>query len=334
MSRVLYILVLIGAGLFYLLYSDSLSFVLLTALIILPVMLLAQLIISAAFLKCSVKGSRITAFKGEPCEAAFTITNNSVFPLPNTTLKIKAVCAPTGAVSYSSVSVPIPALRTETVTVTIGSEHCSRTDITVESVKIFDLLRLFSVKRFRKKMHCSVYIIPKLRESFAEEARELLRLPAPEMPSETSTAPSFGGYPGDVCGYREFMQGDRLSLMHYKLSARFDKDIVKVLGTNSDRRFFLTADLSETDLSRRDAALERLMSVAYYLSAENAEVFMAVPDKPDSFEVLEIMRSEVTAAARLRDGADYFAVGRLLCGEYFPDAQSPAELIRVILRAN
>lgn len=329
MSRALYILILIGAGLFYLLYSDSLSFVLLTALLILPVMLLAQLIISAAFLKCSVKGSRITAFKGEPCEAAFTITNNSVFPLPNTTFRIKAVCFPSGDVSYSTVTVPIPALSTETVTVALGSEHCSRADITAESVKIFDLLRLFSVKRFRKKMHCSVYIIPKLRESFAEEARELLRLPAPETPLETSISRDIGsGYPGDVCDCREFRPGDRLSLMHYKLSARFDKDIVKVLSTDSELRFFLTADLSDNNLSKRDAAFERLMSVAYYLSAENAEVYMAVPDEPDSFEVLEIIRSEGTAAARIRDGADYFAIGRLLCGEYFPPAQGLAGFIR------
>lgn len=330
MSRVLYILVLIGAGLFYLLYSDSLSFVLLVALLILPVMLLAQLIISAVFLKCSVKSSRITAFKGEPCEAAFTVTNNSVFPLPNTAIRIKAVCCPTGDVSYSTVTVPIPALRTETVTVTLGSEHCSRVDITAEYVKIFDLLRLFSVKRFRKKLHCSVYIIPKLRESFASEARDILHLPAPETPSETSTVPSCGGYPGDVCGYREFMQGDRLSLMHYKLSARFDKDIVKVLSRNSDRRFFLTADLSDNDLSRRDAVFERLMSVAYYLSAENGEVYVAVPDEPESFEILEIMRSEGTAA-RVRDGADYFAAARLLCGRYFHDDKSPAGLIKVKL---
>ena len=56
----------------------------------------------------------------------------------------------------------------------------------------------------------------------------------------------------------------------------------------------------------------------------------AVPDEPESFEILEIMRSEGTAA-RVKDGADYFAAARLLCGVYFPDDKSPEGLIKVKL---
>lgn len=333
MTRFLYILILIGGTAFYLLFADTLSFVLLISLIILPVILLVQLIISAAFLKCSAKSSRVTSFRGEPCEAAFCISNNSVFPLPNTRLRIKTVCYPGGETYYSTVNIPLPALRTETVTVTLGSEHCCRAEITVESVKIYDLLRIFSARRFKRKLKCSAYIIPKLREQYAEEADELLNRSRTEMSEDSEAVRERGiGAPGDVCGFREFLPGDRLSLMHYKLSARFDKDIVKILNVSSESRFLLTADLSSDDPDKRDAALERLMSVAYYLAEHNAEAYAALPFDLSPFsedsESLDVLTGgNGFSAVRIKDGSDYFAAARLLCGESFPAAEGESGFI-------
>ncbi|MGN0637679.1 MAG: DUF58 domain-containing protein [Huintestinicola sp.] len=327
MTKLLYILILIGGAAFYLLFADTLSFVLLISLIILPVILLVELIISSAFLRCSEKAKMVTAFRGEPCEAAFLISNNSVFPLPNTRLRIKTVCYPGGETSFSTVNIPLPALRTETVTVTLGSEHCCRAEVTVESIKIYDLLRLFSAKRFRRKLKCTAYIIPKLREQYSEEAKELLSRPRTESAEDAETVRERGnGIPGDVCGFREFLPGDRLSLMHYKLSARFDKDIVKILNVSGATRFLLTADLSSDEHDKRDCALERLMSVAYYLALQKAEVFAAVPSHIDPFshrgEGLDILTGENGfSAVRIKDGSDYFAAARLFCGESFPAAE-------------
>ena len=327
MTRFLYILILIGGAAFYLLFADTLSFVLLISLIILPVILLVELIISSAFLKCSVKTERVTAFRGEACEAAFRISNNSVFPLPNTRLRIKTICYPGGEVSFSTVNIPLPALRTETVTITLGSEHCCRAEITVESVKIYDLLRIFSAKRFKRKMKCTAYIIPKLREHYAEEANALLNRFGTEPSEDSETVRERGnGTPGDVCGFREFLPGDRLSLMHYKLSARFDKDIVKILSASGETRFLLTADLSSDDHDKRDNALERLMSVAYYLALRGAEVYTAVPSHIDPFshcsEGLDVLTGENGfSAVRIKDGSDYFAAARLFCGEGFPSSE-------------
>lgn len=323
MTRILYILILIGGAAFYLLFADTLSFVLLISLIILPVILLVELIISSVFLGCSVKTERITAFRGEPCEAEFCISNNSVFPLPNTRLRIKTVCFPGGETTFSNVNIPLPALRTETVTVTLGSEHCCRAEITVESVKIYDLLRIFSARRFKRKMKCTAYIIPKLKEQYAEEANALLRNSGTEQFAESETVREQGnGAPGDVCGFREFLPGDRLSLMHYKLSARFDKDIVKIFNVNGETRFLLTADLTSEDHDKRDAALERLMSVAYYLALQGGVVYGAVPGHIDPFETADILTGENDfSAVRIKDGADYFAAARLFCGGDFPAAE-------------
>ena len=325
MTRALYIFILIGAAAFYLLFADNLSFILLVSLLILPVIMLLQLIISALFLRCSVKADQISSFRGEPCEIAFRITNNSVFPLCGARLRIRSVCYPSETVNITTVTVPVPALQTQTVTLSFGSEHCCRTDITVESVKIYDLLRLFSAKVCKRKLHCSLFIIPKLREHYMDEARELAARPPETHHNDTDIFRERGnGVPGDVCGFRDFLPGDRLSLMHYKLSARFDRDIVKILSVSGASRFLLTADLTSDSPDERDRALERLMSVAYSLCAENVEVYIAAPSEQDTFglPVLSGTEQEELYAMELSCGSDYFAAAKALCGADIPAAKS------------
>ena len=116
-----------------------------------------------------------------------------------------------------------------------------------------------------------------------------------------------------MCGFREFAPGDRLSLMHYKLSARFDKDIVKVLSVNNSSKYLLTADLSHGDLTVRDEVLCRLMSCAYYLNAGGAEVYAAVP----AHSQCDGIYAENGLAAQYSDDASYFALAEVLCESSF-----------------
>lgn len=330
MTRFLYIFILIGAAAFYLLFADNLSYILLIALLILPVILLLQLMISALFLRCSVKAEQMTAFKGEPCEIAIRITNNSVFPLCGARLRIRSVCYPSETVKITNVVVPIPALRTSTVTLGFGSEHCCRTEITVENIKIYDLLRLFSARVCKRKLHCSLFIIPKLREHYMDEARELAARSADTSYTDSENFRERGnGIPGDLCGFRDFLPGDRLSLMHYKLSARFDKDIVKILSVSGAARFLLTADLSSASPDERDSALEQLMSVAYYLCGENAEVYIAAPPQSELFglSVLSGTDTGENFAIRLSGGSDYFAAAKVLCGANTPASEARRDFI-------
>lgn len=284
MIRLLYIILLGAAALFYPLYEDKLSYITLVTLCILPVISFLQLHISGKFLKCSCftgsEGSGgSTIYKGSEEELCIRLSNNSVFPLSGCALRVKAVFRPTGEIRYYDAAVPLPALRTETVSVNIEGVHCGAAEISLEYIRIFDQLRLFSAKRFENVYCGKVYIIPDINENYFGEGEEMLKLPDAGTDKETEKRLSGGGgAPGDVAGYREFAPGDKLSAIHYKLSARFDKDIVKDMPPQSSRRYLLTADMSESDPDIRDNILERLMSCAYYLHFHNAEVYAAVPE--------------------------------------------------------
>lgn len=323
MVKLLYIILLIAASLFYPLYNDNLSYITLITLIILPFIMLSQLIISALFLKCSVPNDTVTVFKGAQGEFCLRLTNNSVFPLSGCKVKVKIVFRPTGAVKYFTAAVPLPALRTETVSVNISPEHCGAADVYLEYVKIYDLIRLFSAKRFRRsKLSGTVCIIPKISESYHDQVQAMLRLPAAESPDSGAESAYGSETPGDVCGFREFTVGDRLSMIHYKLSARFDSDIVKVRSVQNSRRFMLSADFSQAysdgkyDLELRDRLLEKLMSCAYHLHEENCEVYTAVPEDAPCVT----LSTASGAAALYSDNSSYFRIARALAAADFAEA--------------
>lgn len=330
MVRLLYLILLAAAALFYPLYEDKLSFITLATLVILPVILLCQLYISSMFLKCSMKKENITVYKGGEGEICIKLSNNSVFPLSGCKLKIKAVFRPTGEVRYYTAAVPLPALRTETASVNIEGVHCGAAEISLEYVKIYDLLRLFSLKKF-KGMGAggTVYIIPKANEKYFDEARRLLERPPAEAMNDSDMILNAGsGIPGDVNGFRDFAPGDRLSMIHYKLSARFDSDIVKEMPPGSSRRYLLTADTgSAKNAEERDELLERLMSCAYYLHENKAEVYTAVPSDYE-YDKIALRSGE---AAVYYDDTAYFPIARALCSEDLPAV--PAESGFIYLKA-
>lgn len=327
MSRALYLIVLIAAACFYPLYRDDLSYLTLISVLILPVIMLLQLVISAVFLKYKAVGDNIAVYKGSEGEIRIDISNRSVFPLSNVKIRVRTRFLPSGETSGFSAVVPVPALRTQTVTVNVGAEHCGTAEVYVEYIKIYDLLRLFSVKLGKGRMSGKIYIVPKISESHREYAKALMSA-ASQASEDTSADDVRPAGSGDVAGFREYAAGDRLSLIHHKLSARFDTDMVKVMSGRDGARYLLTADLSREelaeDLDLRDEILERFMSCAYYIDSWHGEVYAAVPDNAECGGE----RLSSGKAVRYEGGSSYFAIAKALSGSDYSGAGEHSGYIR------
>lgn len=315
MIKLIYLILLAASAVFWPLYKDDLSFLTFVTLLILPFAMLLQLAISAVFFKCGLISEDITVFKDCDSELGIKLSNRSVFPLSNVKIKIHTHFLPTGEESRSIAVLPVPSLRSETVTVNVGAEHCGAAELTVEYVKISDLMGLFSVKICKNKLKAQIHIVPKISERFEELANQYLAMSSEDTTKE-STDRTGCTDPGDVCGFREFAPGDRLSLIHFKLSARFDSDIVRILGGTSCGRYLLTADLSAEriiTLTERDEILQKIMSCAYYMNAGGADVYAAV--SPDSS--CGGVYAENMLAAEYYDDSSYFPIARALCENCF-----------------
>lgn len=313
MMKIMYILLLIVAAIFYPMYPDKLSFLLLATLLILPVLLLAELIITGCRIRCSLDKTRLTFFKDENGEIPLRITNRSIFPIPCVTVCLRVSFSDRSDMRCYRISVPVPAKSTETVSIGIESVHCGTAVICVEHIRIYDLIKLFSLRKYRRIRSTSAVIVPKINERHRESALELLCANTADQCCDEKIL--LNGYPDEVTDFREFRAGDRLSLMHYKLSARFDKDIVKVMSPCGSDRYLLAADLQDcTDPDSRDRLLERIMSCAYYLSCEEAEVYVFTEKNPS----VEGIFTDHGFAAHYSEDSDYFPIAAALCTSHCP----------------
>lgn len=109
--------------------------------------------------------------------------------------------------------------------------------IGIDSVVFYDFLRLFSIKR-RLSRGNMVVVTP----------RDLqMELPVHSSRQEQENTVTAGGHEtqnsGDMAGIREFNEYDTLRQVHWKLSARLSKMIVKTYWENSCDNIMVLADL-------------------------------------------------------------------------------------------
>ena len=151
MIKLLYLILLAAAALFWPLYKGDVAFLLLAALIILPFLLAAQLAVTVHMFSAENENDHVTVFRNSEGEVGIRLINRSIFPLSCVKIRLRTVFMPTGEVSFHTVTVPVPARSSECVSVNVSSEHCGRTDIFVEYIRVSDIMGLFSWTLYRKK---------------------------------------------------------------------------------------------------------------------------------------------------------------------------------------
>lgn len=298
--KILYFILLIAAALFYPLYRDDLSFYTLAALCIMPLLLWGELFYSRLRTKISFSGQRICAEKNKAAQVEMSVRNRGIFPLPNTRIVLKVRFAAGGEEQVTGYSVPVPGRKKETVCFKIRSEHCGMAVVTVESVRIYDVLRMFSMK-IPVAQRAEVCFVPpekQITERNDEDKRQIEA--AEELFEETRHRPLRKGEEStEVTGYREYRSGDKISRINYKLSSRFDKDIVRETASAELNKFAVMPDFAgciapdgKMNLSDSDRILLHAMITAYDMMTEGIDVYLYLSGMPDDETVSETVLSE------------------------------------------
>ena len=266
-SRIIYMMLLIAAISFYPLYEDELSLMVMVSLIVLPVLLLADLIVKAG--KCRVVCPEdAVVHKGEHTLRIKTV-NGGISPVSKADMDISVSYLPFGEREDLSDCVSVPSRGSAAVMQELVMDSYGAADIRVERIRIHDLLGLFT---WRRKEDASVRYtcIPDVDESYREAAEQIEML----ISGETDGAEIPTTSPGDVIDFRDFHPGDRLTLVHHKLSARFDKDIVKIMGAGREPSVCIAADISRD----RDRVLEECYNILFFLAQLGTDVHMMLPE--------------------------------------------------------
>lgn len=214
--------------------------------------------------------------KGE--QGTFTVSlHNSGF-LPSPFITVEFTDSP-----YISCGEPLTTLSLmprlgQTVSYTFTADICGASSVGIREIRIWDYLGLFSFAA-PVPAACELHVVPDIADVSSEEdyIREIYRLSAENGDSEeTIDSPStlFGGFPG--FDHREYIPGDPIKRINWKLSAKRDKLYVRLDEEAASSKVCIFLDtflqIGEQDLQNLPAGLYAITrpGMALPLLAQNA----------------------------------------------------------------
>ena len=219
--RIYYILCLAASLLFYLVYQQGFSWVLLLLVIAFPWFSLA--LSYPAMKRLSVKIHCPTVARlGVPARTSMQVS--CPYPTPLVDCKVRLVNNFSGD---SYVGIPGELLPTE---------HCGRLTVTVIRCKVYDYLGLFSRKLPEQAVR-TVYVMPKPVPG---------ELPQTGTRNDSILKPKPGGGVAEHHELRLYRPGDELRNIHWKLTAKTGKLIYREAMEQTKRGHLLTLTLSGT----------------------------------------------------------------------------------------
>ena len=141
--RLIYLAVVLIAGLFVVMYVDSLSLLLLLVVLALPLILLLLLTAARVFTKITVDLPQTVSTRGQAVSVKFNLRNYSIIALP----KVRATVFYKGAFSdveeKTEISFPLYALTKQTAFCDINSDHVGVVKVEIRDIFLQDYFSLF-----------------------------------------------------------------------------------------------------------------------------------------------------------------------------------------------
>ena len=272
---ILYSISLIAAFIFFLFYKMWLSWYILIALLTIPVFALIVTIAASLTVKFSVVNPAVTV-KGKPAFIKLSIEGiASAFSF----YKVKMIT--TDHMAGTQEKKVIVICDNGVTKIPLETNHCGAYSYKLSKLKVYDLLGFF---HFDQNINKDI---------------ELLVKPSPEMP----------GYMPDMYGFkaknlrksskpnseiydiRDYQLGDPVKTIHWKMSAKKDKYLVKEpleeYGGYSRVILKMTDDRDELDLHLGQI----LFTSKFFIDHEVAHIIRVIP--PDSREVAFSIESNI-----------------------------------------
>lgn len=254
------LLFLLDVLLYYFLHSHF-TFIVMILMIVAPVVSLISAIILKKYVTVEVTNQDKTSRYGKQNEEAFFLIKIHN-PTPFVALDVKMTVTVSNTFfkteGTKTFVVPIYALKGYTLELPMLPNLCGIVSVKVTSLKIKDLM---GFKFFNKKMEAEheLIIIP---EEISDSMEELPGLEQGMLESEEST--KRGNDFSDVQEIREYIPGDKLMSIHWKLSAKRDILMVKDRVSMSDKQLVILPELCGAN----NFLLEQIVVTTYSVIAK------------------------------------------------------------------
>ncbi len=202
----------------------------------------------------------------------------------------------------------LPSGKEESYELYADSKYCSQFAFSVRRARVYDVFQIFS-KRVRlledASLQRGVTVLP---ESFQIADWPVRPNPNVMVESDVYSNTKGGDDVSEIFDIRDYVPGDRLNRIHWKLTSKMDRLMVKELGLPIDCSVLIFLELGRYDdvpefLKYRDAVFCALLSLAECLSAQG-QIYYIAWNGADGLEE----KHRITCAEEI-----YETIGLLLC---------------------
>ncbi|GEM_PF-532133 len=255
-NKLLYLLFLIIAGFFSILYNEYFIGVIFLAAVILPVVLFGIVLYSSFKIKIKLDVSALTVEKDEYLNLIIYLKNKSAFPVSRMELSIRYYNEFSGIIKKEKIQLALDRNSFQNVSCQITSGYCGNMLFEIKSVKIYDYFHIWSVnKKVRQAVQVSV--LPKIYEISGDIITENnLLLVDSDVYSEYKP----GDDPSEVFGIREYREGDKPNRIHRKLSYKQAQLMVKEFSDPIKDSIVVLMDFNYGEKPERNALSRSLIS--------------------------------------------------------------------------
>lgn len=320
--RLIWIAAILSAAILYLFENNAATLALLACTLILPAVgslplagagISAELVLDKPQEKCQSVGGKLV------------VANRSVLPKPR--LRITLVCRNirTGEEALTTADMSLLPKQTRQIPLSFSCPHCGKIELTASEITLGDLFGLFS-RAVKQQPKCAVTIPPRL---FAPVVT--LKSAAASLDSDLYFPDRAGNDAGEPYDIREYVPGDAVRRIHWKLSEKSGKLLVRELAMPISNDVALLFDpFKEQDASQADALTEVFASVSFALlnagaahhvfwqdAQSGAIVDFPVTDESAFASMLEALlalppKSDVSAAERFAQAFSDFPYAHIV----------------------
>ncbi len=321
-NRLIFTFLILAAAAFSSFYGGT-SYLLLFAVLLLPLVSFLCLVIAFASLKLSQGVKDHILYKGEETSYRFVLRNRGPFICTGVELRLYTSLFEAKELEpFQFVSLP-PGDRIET-TARIRCLYRGTYQIGVESIAATDFLNLFRLKRSARTSQATVQVLPRVIR-----LKRLASAPD-EEDTKNFSVPSVRVQEQPDVESRPYTAGDGLRTVNWKLSARQQELLVRKYTGRPKLKILLAVDLSEIKLKK---PLDRIITedkiIETALSAADHFLRRHVP-----LEVSYCAEDSLCSGFKLETQAAFDQLYRVFSGVPFSAASSFPALLEQIAFEN
>lgn len=219
------------AGLFIsIFYLEFSTVAIMGLLVIVPVMMLIFLIFMRTRVSVSVDSKNPVAEKDDmdrPARAVITLSvenRNSLLPITKGIARVRYENYFSGQKGKMKIRFSVDAGKKRDRRIPVVMDNCGNVAITVERVRIYDYLNIFAWTVGKNFETQNVLVLPPVKEMYLGRDRWYNET---NEDSDRFSLYKKGDDPSEIFDVREFMDGDKIQRIHWKLSGKTGSLMVK-----------------------------------------------------------------------------------------------------------